>query len=137
MKPNNLNFNQHANDQKSRKTPRPAPFCLRLSQEERVLLEHDAGELSLGEYIRQRLFKDAVTKRRKAQKNPVEDKKLLGQVLAELGKSRLPNNINQIAKAIHTGTLLLSPDVRAALLEACADIQAIRTMLIKALGLDG
>lgn len=93
--------------------------------------------MSLGEYIRQRLFKETLTKRRKTQKNPVKDKKLLGQVLAELGKSRPPNNINQIAKAIHTGTLLLSPDVRAALLEACADIQAIRSMLIKALGLNG
>lgn len=137
MKPTHLNFNQHAQDRSPRKSPRPSPFCLRLSQEERALLENAAGELSLGEFIRQRLFQDSVTRRRKTRKNPIKDKQLLGQVLAELGKSRLPNNLNQIAKAINTGTLRLSPEVKATLLEACADIQTIRSMLVNALEQDG
>lgn len=137
MKRTILNFNRHAKDRKPEKPSRPSPFCLRLSQEERALLERAAGDLPLGMYIRQCLFKEAVTRRRRTRKAPIKDKKLLGQALAELGRSRLSSNLNQIAKAIHTGTLILSPNVRAALLEACTDIQAIRTMLMKALGLDG
>ncbi|MES9930514.1 MAG: hypothetical protein ABW158_20595 [Candidatus Thiodiazotropha sp. 6PDIVS] len=137
MKQTNLDFNLHANDLKPEKPSRPSPFCLRLSREERALLERAAGDLPLGTYIRKRLLNDAVASRRKVRKKPFKDKTLLAQALAELGRSRLSSNLNQIAKAIHTGTLILTPDVRATLLEACADIQAIRTMLMKALGLDG
>lgn len=137
MKHINQTFNQKAKAETHKKTTRPIPFSIRLSQEERAQLEQEAGKLPLGEYIRQCLFNEVVTKRRKFRKPPVKDKKLLAQLLAALGQSRLSSNLNQIAKAIHSGTLILSPEIRAMLLEACADIQAIRSLLIKALGLDG
>jgi len=52
-----------------------------------------------------------------------------------LGKSKLPNNVNQIAKTINTGTAALPKDMEAAMLEAAYNIAYIRMTLIKALGL--
>ncbi|MES9861442.1 MAG: hypothetical protein ABW157_18035 [Candidatus Thiodiazotropha sp. LLP2] len=69
MKQTNLDFNLHANDLKPEKPSRPSPFCLRLSREERALLERAAGDLPLGTYIRKRLLNDAVASRRKVRKN--------------------------------------------------------------------
>ncbi|MCF6354793.1 MAG: MobC family plasmid mobilization relaxosome protein [Candidatus Polarisedimenticolaceae bacterium] len=114
---------------------KPAPFSLRLSPEERSQLEHFAAGLSLGEYIRQRLFDESMPKRRSRGKFPVKDHVALSQLLGELGGSRMPNNLNQLAKAANTGTLVLTSEVRATLLEASADIAEMRKMLMRALGL--
>lgn len=45
--------------------------------------------------------------------------------------------MNQIAYAMNTGRFELTLETKAALLEACADINEIRRMLIRALGLEG
>ncbi len=116
---------------------KPSPFCLRLSVEERARLEHEAAGLSLGEYIRQCVFDGSVPKRRTRGKHPVKDHKLLGQYFGDLARSRLANNLNQLAKAANSGSLVLNLETQAALLGACADIREIRAMLIKALGLNG
>ncbi|MEE9355053.1 MAG: hypothetical protein V3U75_05630 [Methylococcaceae bacterium] len=118
-----------------------SPFSLRLSLEERKRLEQYAAGLSLGEYIRQRIFTqghqgdESLPKRRTRGKHPVKDHKILSQLLGELGRSRLASNMNQIAKALNIGSLELTPETETALLEACADIYEMRNMLIKALGL--
>ncbi len=36
-----------------------SPFCLRLTSEERALLEREAAGLPLGEYVRQRVFDES------------------------------------------------------------------------------
>ena len=41
----------------------PKPFSLRLSFDERGILEHDAAGKALGAYIRERLFSEDVTPR--------------------------------------------------------------------------
>jgi hypothetical protein len=113
------------------------PFSLRLSAEERARLEYAAAGMSLGEYIRQRVFDESVPQRRTRGKHPVKDHQLLSQLLGELGRSRVPNNLNQLAKAVNTGELMLTPEDKAVLLEACADIRQTRRALMRALGLDG
>ncbi len=115
--------------------PTPSPFSLRLSSDERKRLERDAVGLSLGEYIRQRLFDESIPKRRTRSKYPVKDHKVLSQLLGELGATRLASNINQIAYAMNNGSFELTPKTKTAILEACADIYEIRRMLMKALGL--
>ena len=45
----------------SRHTAKSQPVSVRLTAEERMLLEREAGALSLSEYIRARLFDEAVT----------------------------------------------------------------------------
>lgn len=113
---------------------KPAPFSLRLSASERDYLEQQAGSRSLGAYIRARLLGEQAQTRRTLRK-PAVDHKTLALVLAELGRSRLSANLNQIAKACNTGTLAVTPGLVEDLRRACADIRAMREMLITALGL--
>ena len=110
-----------------------SPFCLRLSEKERAQLEQDAAGVSLGAYIRERVFDQNTCKRQRRGKFPVQDHIALSQVLAKLGSSNLSNNLNQIAKAMHTGNYSLEMD--AVILVACADIREIRQLLMIALGL--
>ncbi|SER86353.1 mobilisation protein (MobC) [Nitrosomonas sp. Nm51] len=95
-----------------------SPFSLRLTPEERAQLEREAAGLPLGEYVRQRVFDENRTKRRTRNKHPVRDHQILSQLLGELGKSRLSNNLNQLAKAANSGLLILTPEVKTALLNA-------------------
>lgn len=118
---------------KRKKTP--PPFSLRLTPEERAELEKQAAGMSLGAYIRLRLFDDALPVRRTRGKAPVKDHEELGRVLGALGQSRIANNLNQLAKAVHTGALPVTEEVEAALHEACYDIRLMRQALLRGLGL--
>jgi hypothetical protein len=115
---------------KRRHTP---PFSLRLTVEERKRLDELAGNQPLGSYIRDRLLGKQTEKRRKVKK-PTPDTALLALVLGEFGRSRLASNINQLAKAANIGTLDVTPETEREIVQACAEIQAIRTLLITALG---
>jgi hypothetical protein len=109
------------------------PVSVRLSKEERERLDAEAGSLSVSSYIRHRLF-EAPTPRR-AYRRPVQDDKALGEVLAALGQSRIGNNLNQLAKAVHSGSLPVTPETEAAILAACASVQQMSGQLVQALGL--
>lgn len=115
---------------------RPSPFSLRLTFEQRARLEKEAGNSSLGAYILERLFNGDSPPPRRRGKNPVKDHQALAQVLGKLGQSRLSSNLNQLAKSVHTGSLPVTPDTEAALLEAATDVQEMRRMLIAALNLE-
>lgn len=122
-----------------RPTKRQTPFSLRLSFEERANLERLAAGESLSSFIKRHVFTEEgrrnaapPTKRGKA---PVKDHILLGQVLAALGRSRLSQNLNQLAKAVNTGNLPLDYDVERDLRQACGDVQAMRSILMRALGM--
>ena len=58
------------NNKKSKTT---SQFSIRFTIEERARLECDAAGLSLGEYIRLRLFNDKREKRRTRSKHPIKD----------------------------------------------------------------
>lgn len=76
---------------------------------------------------------EQVEKRRKIKK-PTPDTALLALVLGEFGRSRMASNINQLAKAANIGTLDVTPETEREIVQACAEIQAIRMLLITALG---
>lgn len=111
-----------------------APFSLRLTAEERTRLDADAGPLPIGEYIRTCLFESPNIRKRRFRR-PVQDEQALSQVLAALGRSRLSNNLNQLAKAVHSGSLPVTSETEQAILKACSDVQAMSGELVKALGL--
>ena len=113
----------------------PSPFTLRLTFEERAQLERDAAGLSLGAYVRSRVFDTTRAAPRRRGKFPVKDQKALASVLAMLGQLRLTNNLNQLARAANTGSLVMTPDAEVTLKGACRDIASIRHMLMVALGL--
>jgi len=113
----------------------PPPFTLRLTFEERARLEHGAGDLPLGAYIRERVFDESGPRKRRGGKRPVKDYQALGKLLGELGKARLANNLNQIARAINSGSLPVTPETEKAVQDACAKFKWMRMMLMRALGM--
>ncbi len=114
----------------------PPPFSLRLTFEERVKLEQEAGDMSLGAYVRSRLFDESRPASKRRSKKPVKDHAALAQVLALLGKSHIANNINQLARAANTGSLPVNIDTERALNDAVRDVAAMRRILISALNLE-
>ncbi len=117
----------------------PAPFSLRLSDEERTELDRRAAGMSLGAYIRAALFPQEGAELKSISaprgKFPVKDQKALARVLGLLGSSRLSSNINQLAKAANMGALPVTPKTEEKLQDACADIKMMREALMGALGL--
>ena len=118
----------------TKKTP---PFSLRLTFEERARLEQLAGGMPLGSYIKKKVFDGKGLKGRRArsrQRRPIKDEQKLAHVLAILGQSRLANNLNQLAKSTHIGTLPLLPETERDIRRACADVALMRRELLRALG---
>lgn len=112
-------------------------FSLRLTFEERARLEDLAGDIPLGTYIKRKVFdgKGLRTKRARSRtRRPIKDAQKLAHVLAMLGQSRLANNLNQLAKSAHMGTLPVMPDTERDIHRACADIALMRRELLRALG---
>jgi len=111
----------------------PPPFSIRFTFEERARLDADRGPNALSTHIRELLFGDDVTPRKKPGNSPVGDAEALGRVLGALGASRLSANLNQLAKAVNTGSLPVSPEVEVELIEACQEVQELRADLLRAL----
>jgi len=110
------------------------PFAIRFTDDELAYLRNKVGGLPLGTYCRQELLGSNVDKSRK-QRQPKVDQKEIAALLAGLGKSRLPSNLNQLAKAANTGTLDVSEEVEQQLQDAYAAVIAMREALFMALGL--
>ncbi|MCA8894025.1 MAG: hypothetical protein KDA48_02110 [Amphiplicatus sp.] len=86
-------------------------------------------------YIRDRLFGEGVEKRKVRNRNPVKDQEALARVLGMLGRSRIANNLNQLAKDSNCGALILDEETNAKIDEAYALVISMRNELIRALGL--
>jgi hypothetical protein len=112
--------------------PYDPPFSLRLSFEERARLQTLADGEPLGSYIRDQLLQG----KPKRKKHSVNDRAALLKVLGLLGQSRIANNLNQLAKAVNSGSLPVTPETETAIHEAAQDVMEMRRMLIDALGLD-
>lgn len=111
------------------------PFSMRLTRSQRRRLDAEAGSRTVGEYVRSCLF-DNPTPLKRTFRRPVQDEQALTLVLGALGQSRLSSNLNQLARAVHSGSLPVTPEVEKAILEARFDIADMRAQLLKALGLE-
>ncbi len=114
-----------------------SPLSIRLSPQEWKIVRDFAARLgmSLSGYARKQILAEEVTPRRTRGKAPVKDHKALGQILSYIGQLRWASNLNQLAKSANQGLLILTPEIEAIILEACADIRMIKKMLMRALGL--
>ena len=119
------------------KRKRPAPFSIRLSEEERTRLEREAGHKPLGAHIRAKLLGEDQTPRKDTRQHPRVDYELLGRVLAALGNSELASCLCILAAAAESGSLDVTDEVTGKLHAACDDVREIRLLLISALGLRG
>lgn len=115
------------------KSKRPAPLSLRLSDDERQQLASQAGSMALGSYIKSVVFEDQALRYRKTRKPPVAEQQLLAEILARLGESRKANNLNQIAKHLNLGTLVVDEELEADLKQAIVDVAWMRTTLMQVL----
>tara|TARA_R110002124_G_scaffold125276_1_gene284448 strand:+ start:1339 stop:1695 length:357 start_codon:yes stop_codon:yes gene_type:complete len=113
---------------------RPAPFSLRLTDAERDKLEAQAGSMPLASYIKSVVLADEAPRYRKRSKPPIAEHQLLAEILARLGTSRMASNLNQIAKGLNQGTLVIDPDLEKELQQACVDVAWMRVTLMAALG---
>lgn len=66
----------------------------------------------------------------------MKDHAALGRVLAALGGSRLPNNLNRLAQAVNAGSLPVTAETEAELVKTCSEVAALRAELIRAPGLE-
>lgn len=113
----------------------PAPFSLRLSPDERTRLAVEAAGAPLGTYLRAKLLGEPVPARFRKSGISLADRRALGQLVALLGRSRVFSNLNQLALAAHTGSLPVTPETEAELVQALADLHEVRRLLLMALGL--
>lgn len=113
----------------------PTPVCVRFTEEEKALLEAKAGDLTTSAYVRLCVLGADAPKHRTRSKKAVEDHQALGQLIGALGRSNVPNNLNQLTKAVNKGDLLLPADIAQDLKQAAFEIAYMRHMLMTALGL--
>lgn len=128
------NFAKAAQPEPNKKAQYPSPVTLRLKTEERDELEARKGDLTMSAYIRLCLFGGDVPKIRTRGKQPVKDYQALAQLLGMLGRSHVPNNLNQLTKAANSGTLNVSEDTELTIRQAAFEVAAMRLLLMKALG---
>jgi len=103
-------------------TKKPAPFSLRLTEEEKAtLLRHAKGQ-PLGSYIKDQLFNN---------KNTNITKNDAATVLAILGSSDIARSMACIAKAAEIGAMAVTPELTEELQGACADIRHMRLALVR------
>ncbi|WP_208180030.1 hypothetical protein J4T85_019525 [Sinorhizobium medicae] len=114
---------------------RPAPFSLRLSESEKSDLVARAGARPVSAYIKECLFGDHAPRRARQTGFAVADREALARVLALLGRSRLANNLNQLAYAVNIGSLPLTPETEEELLAAISEVREMRQLLLSALGM--
>lgn len=119
---------------KTNKT-RHIPF--RVSEDDYARLLSAAGDMSVSAYIRARLFNEDMKAARKNNKMPQAEHKLLAELLSELGKSHLSQNINQIAKAVNCGMVLMPDEAITDINAARAEVRKLRTALLSAMGKKG
>lgn len=112
-------------------------LSVRLTAQERADLEKAAAGWPLSAYVRAKLFSDTGGSQPLAKprgKFPVKDHQALGRVLGSLGRSRIANNLNQLAYAANSGSLPVNDNVQQELLHACEEVRAMRADLLAALG---
>jgi len=116
-----------------------SPFSLRLTAEERALLEARAAGRPLGLYVRHCLFGESA-RQSSGKALPegsarVVDRQALARLLALMGQRDMAVSLRQLAEAARLGALPVVPETRATLESACRDIAAMKRLLMAALGI--
>lgn len=112
--------------------PKDIRLTIRLTPEERLLLEAKAGDRALSGFVRALVF-DKVSKRRAA-RAPTQDTQKLAQILALLGRSNALKALTHLAQAAEHGVIDLDTETLAQITAAQSDLADIRRLLLRALG---
>lgn len=110
------------------------PLSIRFSRDERNQLEQLAGNRTLSSFVRECVLSGTHPRIRQARK-PTKDDVALARLLAMLGQSRLAESLSRLAIAADQGWLPLTPETEEELRKACTSVNAMRGLLLQALGL--
>ena len=116
------------------KRRRPSSLSIRVSDEEREILQRKAGKRPIGAYVREKALGDEQAPRRKSQAKPSIDYAMLGQVLGKLGQSEQVSVLFLLLAAVENERVTMRKEDSAALHKACADMREVRAMVMGALG---
>ena len=119
----------------SNKKKSSSVITFRITDAEHQELKQLSQGASVSAYIRECVFKEGTSKRKRQLRTPIKDQTALAKALGLLGQSRIPNNLNQLAYQANTGSLPMSEDTLDQVKEAYDHVRFIRRELIKALGL--
>ena len=119
---------------KAKPTKRPSPLSIRLSVEEKADLRVRAGDMAVSAYAKSLLFAANAKAIRRSPRNPLLDHRMLGQILAQLGRNEIAPHLSTIAQAARSGSLPLDEVTYAQIEECCYDIALMRSKLMAALG---
>uniref|UniRef100_UPI003BAD940D hypothetical protein n=1 Tax=Stappia sp. TaxID=1870903 RepID=UPI003BAD940D len=119
---------------KEKDKKRPSPFCIRLSEADRARLAMEAAGTPLGAYIKQKAL-GLPAQHKRMTGLTIKDRQAFAQALALLGQSRLASNLNQLAHAVNTGSLPITPETESFLLEAVQDVRELRRLFLLAVGM--
>ncbi|GFO83116.1 MAG: hypothetical protein A49_27430 [Methyloceanibacter sp.] len=97
-------------------------------------MEARANGQPIGSYVREYLFA-ANDNRPRPRRAPSADHVAPATVLAKLGQAELAASLREIAHAARIGALPVSPELEAELHQACHDIASMKSLLMKALGI--
>lgn len=119
--------------------PLDATLTYRLARVELERLKYEAKVLnvSTGAYVRMLTVGEEVRKKLAFTLERKNRRAEFATILIALGKSRIASNLNQLAYAANTGSLLFTPDVIAQVNEAYEAIMYIRDLIIKETGVRG
>lgn len=120
--------------EKKQKRKRLPPFSIRFSEDERARLAMEAAGAPLGAYIKTKVLGGPPVRTRRTGL-VVQDRAALAKGLALLGRSRLSNNLNQLAYAVNIGSLPVTLETEAELVAALRDVHELRWLFMVALGL--
>jgi hypothetical protein len=108
-------------------------ISLRVSADEYTQIQHRAGGIGISAYLR-KMALETVEPRRRSFRQPIKDYTALAQILGLLGQSHVANNLNQIAKALNSGSLMVGLETEQNIQEACKAVIQMRDVLMQALG---
>jgi hypothetical protein len=130
-------FNQSPEPAKKEKAKRPAPICVRVTEEERAQLEKEAGGAALSAYVRHRIFRNDTVDRPKRylkkQRRPQIDSELVARLLGSLGASDMTKALFGLLLAAKSRELEVAPEISEKLERACSQIEEMRDILVLAL----
>jgi len=111
------------------KKPQTKMFGIRLTDDERSMLDEQAGNEHVSTWARDVLLGQKAQKRRVSRKPKANDRNV-ALVMALLGDQRIASNLNQLAKHANMGTLDFDDEVLEQIQEACAAMIAVRNHLL-------
>lgn len=106
---------------------------LRITEADHARLLDAAGDMTLSAYMRAVIF-DKELRKVRVNRKPLKDEQALSQALNLLMRSQIAPNLNQIAKAVHCGMVLMPDEAIEALTCAQQELSTTRTLLLKSLG---